>query len=141
MAAHVGIYSNRVADHYVPYMRPQENGYKTDVRWLSLSGNGQASLMVEADELISFSVHHNRLEDFVPPVKIAITSEDGPGARDNEERVNIHVNDVVPRDLVSLNIDLGQMGVGGDDSWGKRTLQAYSLNEKSYDYGFTIRPW
>jgi len=141
MAAHVGIYSNRVADHYVPYMRPQENGYKTDVRWLSLSGNGQASLMVEADELISFSVHHNRLEDFVPPAKIAITSEDGPGARDNEERVNIHVNDVVPRDLVSLNIDLGQMGVGGDDSWGKLTLQAYSLNEKSYDYGFTIRPW
>jgi len=48
---------------------------------------------------------------------------------------------VVPRDLVSLNIDLGQMGVGGDDFWGKRTLQAYSLNEKSYDYGFTIRPW
>ena len=58
----------------------------------------------------------------MPPVKIAITSEDGPGARDNDERVNVHVNDVKPRDLVSLNIDYGQMGVGGDDSWGKRTL-------------------
>jgi len=141
MAAHVGIYRNRVADHYVPYMRPQENGYKTDVRWLSLTADDQSGIMIEADDTIGFSVHHNRLEDFVPPVKIAITSEDGEGARDNKERVNIHVNDVIPRDLVSLNIDLGQMGVGGDDSWGKRTLQDYSLNKRSYDYGFTIRPY
>jgi len=140
-AAHVGIYRNRVADHYVPYMRPQENGYKTDVRWVSLADGDQAGITFQADDLIGFSVHHNRLADFVPPVKIAITSEDGPGARDNEERVNIHVNDVVPRDLVSLNIDFGQMGVGGDDSWGKRTLQKYTLNEMSYDYGFTIRPY
>jgi beta-galactosidase len=81
---------------------------------------------------------HNRLQDFVPPVKIAITSEDGPGARNNEQRVNIHVSDIEPREMVSLNIDYGQMGVGGDDSWGKRTLQKYSLNRKSYDYGFTI---
>jgi beta-galactosidase len=139
LAADVGLYQNRVADHYVPYMRPQENGYKTDVRWLRLHDGVSAGIEVRADELLSFSVHHNRLQDFVPPVKIAITSEDGPGARDNEERVNIHVNDIVPRDLVSLNIDLGQMGVGGDDSWGKHTLQKYSLNEQSYSYGFTIR--
>ena len=73
-------------------------------------------------------------------MKIAITSEDGAGARDNKERVNIHVNDIKPRDLVSLDIDLGQMGVGGDDSWGKQTLMKYSLTETSYSYGFTIRP-
>ncbi|MEM7431241.1 MAG: glycoside hydrolase family 2 TIM barrel-domain containing protein [Pseudomonadota bacterium] len=139
-AANVGRYSNKVADHYVPYMRPQENGYKTDVRWLSLS-DAETGLLVLADDVISFGVHHNRLEDFVPPVKIAITSEDGPGARDNEERVNIHVNDVVPRDLVALDIDYGQMGVGGDDSWGKRTLQQYTLNETTYEYGFTLVPY
>jgi beta-galactosidase len=139
LAAEVGLYQNRVEDHYVPYMRPQENGYKTDVRWLRLQDDESAGIQVRADDLLSFSVHHNRLEDFVPPVKIAITSEDGPGARDNQERVNVHVNDVVPRDLVSLNIDYGQMGVGGDDSWGKRTLQKYSLNKNSYTYGFTIR--
>ncbi len=140
LAAHVGIYCNKVEDHYVAYMRPQENGYKTDVGWLSLTDNSQTGLIFTADDVISFGVHHNRLEDFVPPFKIAITSEDGPGARDNEQRVNIHVNDIKPRDLVSLNIDLGQMGVGGDDSWGKRTLQRYSLNRQSYEYGFTIRP-
>jgi len=140
LAAKVGRYANQVSDHYVPYMRPQENGYKTDVRWLSISGRGQG-LLVVADELISFSVHHNRLADYVPPVKIAITSEDGEGARDNDERVNIHVSDIEPRDLISLDIDYGQMGVGGDDSWGKRTLQKYSLGEKIYRYGFTLVPY
>ena len=81
------------------------------------------------------------MSDFVPPVKVAITSEDGPGARDNEGRVNVHVNDVVPRDIVSLNIDFGQMGVGGDDSWGKRTLSKYSFTNTNYSYGFTLLPY
>lgn len=139
-AAHVGLYRNRVADHYVPYLRPQENGNKTDVRWFSLTSDAGPGLKFSADQLISFSVHHNRMEDFIPPVKIAITSEDGEGARENEERVNVHVNDIKPRDLISVNIDYGQMGVGGDDSWGKKTLQKYMLNETSYEYGFTIQP-
>jgi beta-galactosidase len=140
-AANVGHYRNTVADHYVPYMRPQENGYKTETRWVALDNGSDAGILVVADEQISFGVHHNRLEDFVPPVKIAITSEDGPGARDNNERVNMHVSDVIPRDLVSLNIDYGQMGVGGDDSWGKHTLSRYSLTELQYRYGFTLFPY
>jgi beta-galactosidase len=139
-AAHVGLYENRVRDHYVPYMRPQENGYKTDTRWLRLQKADSTGVEILAEGLISFGVHHNRLQDFVPPVKIAITSEDGPDARKNSDRVNMHVNDIVPRDLISLDIDLGQMGVGGDDSWGKRTLMKYSLTENHYTYGFTIRP-
>ena len=140
-AAHVGRYENRVAEHYVPYMRPQENGYKTDTRWLSLDNGSDIGVLVIADDQIGFSVHHNRMADFVPPVKIAITSEDGPGARDNDARVNVHVSDVVARDIVSLNIDYGQMGVGGDDSWGKHTLSKYSLTELEYSYGFTIIPY
>jgi beta-galactosidase len=141
LAAKVGRYQSPVADHYVPYVRPQENGYKTDVRWLSLTGGGDAGLLVRADGLIGFSVHNNRQADFIPPAKIAITSEDGPDARKNKRRVNVHVDDIVPGDFVSLNIDLGQMGVGGDDSWGKRTLMQYSLGEKTYQYGFRLRPF
>jgi len=140
-AANVGRYSNTVADHYVPYGRPQENGYKTDVRWLSLSDTTGAGLLVIAEDLMSFGVQHNRLTDFVPPFKIAITSEDGPGAQNNDARVNVHVNDVVPRDLVSLDVDLGQMGVGGDDSWGKRTLLQYSFSDTAYSYKFTLVPY
>ena len=140
LAAKVGRYRNTVADHYVPYLRPQENGYKTDVRWVALTDSSGAGLLFAATDLISFGVHHNRQADFVPPVKIAITDEDGPEAQNNAERVNVHVNDIEPRDLVSLNIDYGQMGVGGDDSWGKRTLQQYSLNKAEYAYSFRIQP-
>ena len=141
LAAQLGHYRNAVADHYVPYMRPQENGYKTDTRWVALDNGDDAGVLIIADDEIGFSVHHNRLADFVPPVKIAITSEDGPDARDNDERINMHVSDVVPRDLVSLNIDYGQMGVGGDDSWVKHTLSKYSLTELDYRYGFTLVPY
>jgi beta-galactosidase len=141
MAADAGFYENRVQDHYVPYMRPQENGYKTEVRKLLLRDDNSSGIEIRGEPLLSFGVHHNRLQDFVPPVKIAITSEDGPGARENNERVNVHVNDIVPRDLISLDIDLGQMGVGGDDSWGKRTLMTYSFTETEYSYSFTLRPF
>jgi len=141
LAAKVGRYQSPVSAHYVPYVRPQENGYKTDVRWLSLTGSAGTGLLVRADELIGFSVHNNRQADFIPPAKIAITSEDGPDARKNQQRVNVHVDDIVPGDFVSLNIDYGQMGVGGDDSWGKRTLMRYSLGDKTYQYGFRLRPF
>jgi len=111
------------------------------VRWLSLTGSSETGLLVRADDLIGFSVHHNRQADFIPPAKIAITSEDGPDARKNEKRINVHVDDIVPGDFVSLNIDYGQMGVGGDDSWGKKTLMRYSLDGQQYQYGFRLRPF
>ena len=141
VAAHVGRYRNRVADLQVPYMRPQENGYRTGVRWLSLSDEADAALLVIAGDELGFSVHNNRLEDFVPPVKIAITGEDGPLAAEDPDRVNMHVNDIRPRQLISLNIDYGQMGLGGNDSWGARPLRKYSLTEPRYGYGFTLYPY
>lgn len=139
-AAMFGLFKNKVADHYVPYIRPQENGYKTDSRWFSLRQANQGhGIYVVAEDQIGFSVHHNIQEDFIPKVKIAITSEDGESARDNPDRVNVHVNDINPRDLVSVNIDFDQMGVGGDDSWGKKTLKKYSLSESEYKYAFWLR--
>ena len=137
LAARVGRYRNTVPDHYVPYGRPQENGYKTDVRWLALTDAQDAGILVAAvGEPISFSVHHNRLEDFVPSVLVAAQDQPEGGT----PRENMHVNDIVPRPLVSLNIDYGQTGVGGDNSWGARTLPQYSLTQPSYGYGFRIQP-
>ena len=124
----------------MPYMRPQENGNKTDTRWLKLTGDNGQGLAFTAHDLVSFSVHHNRQADFTPPFKVAITDEDGPGAADNKQRRNTHVSDIRPRPLISLNLDYGQMGVGGDDSWGAHTLQAYKLSQRRYAYGFRISP-
>ncbi len=141
-AADVGLYTGTVAEQYVPYIRPQENGYKTDTRWLAMHPAARGpGLLIMAHELLGFSALHYRLEDLTPPVKIAITSEDGPDARDNNERINVHTNDVQARQLVALNLDYGQMGVGGDDSWGKQTLRQYTLDKLEYQYGFNIFPY
>ena len=133
-------FQNMVEDHEIPCSRPQENGYKTETRGCCVrEENGGRGRYVVADDRIGFSVHHNSQEDVIPRAKIAITSEDGDGARDNPYRVNVHTNDIKPRDLVSVNVDYGQMGIGGDDSWGKKTLRKYSLSESEYKYGFWLR--
>jgi beta-galactosidase len=60
--------------------------------------------------------------------------------RPDAKLVNTHIDDVRPRDLVRVNIDYGQMGVGGDDSWGARTHPQYCLRDGSYVYSFRIVP-
>jgi len=52
-----------------------------------------------------------------------------------------HPTDMTPRDLVVLNVDLGQMGVGGDDSWGAKPHDEYMLFAAPYAYSFRLRPY
>lgn len=66
-AADVGRYTSSVADQYVPYTRPQENGNKTDVRWVALTNDAGVGLLAVAQPHLSVSAHHNVLEDFVSP--------------------------------------------------------------------------
>ena len=53
---------------------------------------------------------------------------------------NSHLNDIKPRDLLSLNIDYRQMGVGGDNSWGAKPHDQYLIWPKDYTYSFIIQP-
>jgi beta-galactosidase len=132
-SAIVGIYESTVAEQYVPYVRPQENGYKTDVRWLTVTDGDGAGLRFEGENLFCFAALNNLHEDFESPGKL---SQYRPDAK----LVNTHIDDVRPRDLVCLNIDYGQMGVGGDDSWGARTHDKYRLLEGRYEYSFRMMP-
>ena len=131
-AAHVGRYHAGVADLYVPYVRPQENANRTDVRWVALTNGEGVGLLAVGRPHLSFSAHHNVLEDFVSP-------EAGFAARHEAE--NRHTIDVTPRDLVSLNLDWRQMGVGGNNSWGAQTLDRYRLLDRSYAYSYRLRPF
>ena len=74
-----------------------------------------------------------RGDDFESPGKLSQYRKDAKSA-------NTHTVDIKPRDLVNLNIDLGQMGVGGDNSWGALIHPQYRLLEKEYEYSFRIRP-
>ena len=132
-SADVGLYESTVDDQYVPYVRPQENGYKTDTRWLSLTDEYGSGLLFTGDPLICFAALKNIHDDFESPGKLSQYRKDAKTA-------NTHINDVKPRDFVNLNIDLGQMGVGGDDSWGAQIHPQYRLFDKTYGYSFRMRP-
>jgi len=132
-SSEVGVYVSTTADQYTPYIRPQENGYKTDTRWLTLTDDNGTGILVSGDPLISFAALNNTHDDFESPGKLSQYRKDAVTA-------NTHTIDVKPRELVNLNIDLGQMGVGGDNSWGARIHPQYRLLDKKYEYSFRIRP-
>lgn len=125
-AALVGLYSSKVKDFFVPYIRPQENGYRTEARQVSLTNDLDQGIQISGQPLISFSAHHNPMEDFDP----------------GNYKAQRHTIDIQPKDKVWLHIDMGQMGVGGDDSWSKNGLanDEYLLNVTNCRYGFSLRP-
>lgn len=132
-SAFVGLYESTVADQYVPYVRPQENGYKTDTRWLTITDREGKGLRFEGEPVFSFAAMNNLTEDFESPGSLA-------GYRPDAKLVNRHINDIKPRDFVRVNIDYCQMGVGGDDSWGARTHEKYCLRAMKYEYSFRMKP-
>jgi len=130
----VGFYKSDVADFYVPYIRPQENGYRTDVRWCAVYNDAGRGILFQGEPLICFSAHHQLSSDFE-----SMQRNYGPLVKD-AAKVNRHTTDVVTRSLTSINVDLAQMGVGGDNSWGARTHAEYLLQSDHYQYRFRIKP-
>lgn len=133
-SAFVGLYSGTVADQYWAYIRPQENGNKTDVRWAAVTDKAGNGMLFQGMPLLEFSVHHNIMEDFESQERIDGKQPEGA------EVVNRHTTDVKPRDLTSVNVDYRQMGVGGDNSWGAWTHDQYRLRDKEYRYSFYMKP-
>jgi beta-galactosidase len=124
--AHVGLYTAKVSDFYVPYIRPQENGYRTDVRHVSFSNEKGNGITFNADNTISFSAHHNPMEDFDP----------------GNTKAQRHTIDIQPKDKIWLHIDYKQTGIGGDNSWDKNGLanKEYRVKPNQCQFSFTIKP-
>jgi beta-galactosidase len=120
----VGKYRFKVNEQEIPYVRPQEYGYRTDIRWLSLTSENHAGLFITGDSIFCFSA-------------IPYTYDDMKGFK----QAGAHPGDLDKENFVNLNIDHLQMGVGGDDSWGARTHDEYTLPAKSWSYSFTITPF
>ncbi len=117
----VGIYSLPIHRFIEPYVMPQENGNRTDVRWMYLWDRKQQGLLVVADSLLSMSVW--------------------PCTEENINRAN-HTNELTEPGFLTLNIDLVQMGVGGNDSWSEvaAPLETYQVKAKDYAYRFYLCP-
>jgi beta-galactosidase len=121
-ASFVGIYTDSVANMGFDYMRPQENGNRTDVRWMTLTNQDGFGLKIVGKQPLSMKAAHNPTSD----LDFGMTKK------------NTHPSDITPRPEVYLNIDLVQCGVGGDNSWGARPHAPYRLTDDHYEYGFTL---
>lgn len=119
----IGLYQKKVSEMYEPYIRPQEMGNRTDVRWVSLTNSEGKGLRIEGLQPINFTALYNRTEDF------------DPGLTKKQQ----HPSDVVPRNNVFLQVDLGQRGVGGDTSWGRLPHDPFLLRANSYSYGYILK--
>lgn len=148
----VGLYKTTADAMYVPYVRPQENGHRTDTRWVSLTAGSGKGLMIKADELIEFNALRNSIEDFdseeaLPhPRQWTNFSPEEVANHDEEAAKNVlrrmqHINDITPRNFVEVCVDYKQQGVAGYDSWGARPEPEYTLPaNKEYQWGFTLIP-
>jgi beta-galactosidase len=136
--APVGAYGGSVGEQVHPYVRPQETGNKTDVRWLALSNGNGVGLMAVGVPLLSASARPFLNQDLDFETKSGVEGENlGP----RELIVMRHSNDVKPRDLVTLNLDYKQRGVGGDNSWGAMPHEQYRLQTQSLSYSFYLVPF
>jgi beta-galactosidase len=116
-----GIYSSSIIDFMEPYIYPQENANRTDVRWMFLSDKKETGLLVVADSLLSMSAWPYTEQNIVAAK---------------------HTNKLKDAGFITLNIDLIQMGVGGNDTWSdvSQPLSQYQIKSKPYKYSFYLMP-
>ncbi|WP_231874597.1 glycoside hydrolase family 2 TIM barrel-domain containing protein [Polaribacter atrinae] len=149
-AAFVDVYNSKVKNQYVPYIRPQENGYKTDVRWVALANTNNTGLLVLTNNIkkgLGISALHMPNEDFDTTAGLSY----GGNTKINKEyqidgipKINAskHTIDIKEQDLVQLNIDLAQRGVAGDDSWYSKPQEKYLIKgDKKHNYSFYLIPF
>ena len=121
-AAAIGRYRATVADWITPYVRPQENANRTDVRWVSFRGGDRAGLRVDAagGQPLSVSAWPYAQEDLAEAT---------------------HNRDLPKRDFITVNIDHRQIGVGGDNAWGAPVNDPYLIaSDRAYTWSFTLTP-
>ena len=123
-ASQIGIYTDLVKNQNVDYIRPQANGNRTEARWIKLTDEKGNGILIEGLQPLNFSAMPYYDEDF-----------DAGNTKKNR-----HINDVVERPLVNVQVDYRQRGVGGDNSWGMLPHDQYRLTDFNYSYGYIIKP-
>jgi len=122
-AALIGKYRARVDDLYVPYIRPQENGHRANVRWISFTDSNGKGLLIEGEQPMGFNAHYEDLDAFDP----------GP------KKQQRHTTNIQPQNFIAVHLDARQMGVGGDNSWGALPHKQYLIPPKAYHFSYTIQ--
>ena len=116
-SAFIGEYQMPLSEYQTEYIHPQDNGNRCDVRWFEISSATRTIHVAGAQPLCV------RAWDY------------------GEEDLNVkHPNEIDRGHFVNLNIDLTIHGVGGADTWGRRTLPAYTIDgAKPHHYSFVLQ--
>ncbi len=116
--ARLGLFSMKSDDVAYNYVYPQENGNRSDVRWLKAEGS-KKSVIVTGHPVFDFSIW--------------------PYTMENLEAAT-HINELEHDGVLTVNIDYRQMGVGGDDSWSAKAAAhpKYRLSDETYDFSFYL---
>lgn len=123
-ATELGVYNQTVTDQFYAYIRPQENGNKTDIRWWKLLNEAGSGLQFVAEVPFSASALHYTIESL----------------DSGWEKKQEHSNEVEPADLTNFLIDKVQMGLGCVDSWGAIPREEYMLPYGDYEFTFIMQP-
>ena len=122
--ADLAVYRQSVDEQFYPYIRPQENGTRSDLRWWRVLDAGGRGIEITAEAPFSASALHYTIESL------------DEGLRKQQG----HSQEVEKADLTNLCIDKVQMGLGCVDSWGHLPMQKYQVPYKDYSFTFIIRP-
>ena len=120
----LGIYKQSVSEQFYPYIRPQENGTKNDIRWwktLNAAGHG---IQVVAAEAFSASALHYTIESL----------DEGLYKKQG------HSQEVEEADLTNFCFDKIQAGLGCEDSWGRIARPEYQVPYGDYEFTFILMP-
>ena len=123
-ATELGVYNQTVTDQFYAYIRPQENGNKTDIRWWKQLNEAGRGLQFVAEAPFSASALHYTIESL----------------DSGWEKKQEHSNEVEPADLTNFLIDKVQMGLGCVDSWGAIPREEYMLPYGDYEFTFIMQP-
>jgi len=121
----LGIYNQSVEEQFYPYIRPQENGNKTDIRWWNMTTADGAGLQVISDAPFSASALHYTVQSL----------------DEGDEKHQTHSPEISKANLTNLCIDKAQMGLGCITSWGALPRPEYQLKYKDYEFTFVMKPF
>lgn len=121
----IGLYNATVWEQFHPYVRAQETANHCDVRWVALRNAAGEGLLVVGEEPLSVSAWNFPMEDI----------EYRPSQMERR-----HGGSIQKKDMIWLNIDHKQMGVGGDNTWGAQVHPEYTITPHEWKYSFTLAP-
>ena len=120
----IGVYTDDADNQYFPYIRPQESGTKSDIRWWKQTDATGMGLQVKSCTPFYASAIHFDTEEL----------------DDGDEKEQRHSFDLKKSKFTNLFLDSAHMGVGGENSWGAWPLEKYRVHYGNKTFTFTLIP-